>query len=137
MCRRSTVREAEYFIPNPNEKRWIETNPKEYVRLWSESNKERGYLLVPLVKMIKVWNRAHSQLLRSFHLEAMVQQVFAYRDITSYPAAAAHFFGNADSYVWWISDPAGYGGNLASYVSNSSTLATSIKDWPAPHFLVQ
>ena len=86
-----------YLIPDPNEKRWIQTNPKEHVRLWSESNKQRNGLLVPLLKMIKAWNRAHSQLLRSFHLEAMVRQVFASQDITSYPAAAAYFFGNADS----------------------------------------
>jgi len=117
-----------YLIPDPNEKRWIETNPKEHVRLWSESNKDKGYMLVPLIKILKAWNRAHSRLLRSFHLEAIARQVFTYRAITSYPEAAAYFFGNSDAYVSWLSDPAGYGGNLASYVLNSSTLATSIKD---------
>jgi hypothetical protein len=78
--------------------------------------------------MLKAWNRAHSRLLRSFHLETMVRQVFTYQNITSYPDAAAHFFGNCDAYVTWVYDPAGYGGNVASYVLNNATLATSIKD---------
>lgn len=117
-----------YLIPDPNERRWIETNPKEHVRLWSESNQNRSYMLVPLLKMLKAWNRAHSQLLRSFHLEAMAREIFSYRSITSYPEAAATFFGDAEVYVTWVSDPAGYGGNLGSYALNNSSLASSIKD---------
>ncbi len=46
-----------YLIPNSVQKVWIATNPKTHVDIMAEKNKGHGGNLVPIVKMIKGWNR--------------------------------------------------------------------------------
>jgi tRNA nucleotidyltransferase (CCA-adding enzyme) len=55
-----------YLIPNSVTSSWISTNPKKHVDIWSTANSNHGGDLVPLIKMIKCWNREHSQLITSF-----------------------------------------------------------------------
>ncbi|MFO0807543.1 MAG: CBASS oligonucleotide cyclase [Gemmataceae bacterium] len=107
-----------YLIPNSIEKRWIGTDPKRHVALWSERNAARGGKLVPLLKMLKAWNRAHSRKLRSFHLEALALDIFRNLPITEYWTAAHDFFRSAQSMFAYTTDPAGYGGILASYLGD-------------------
>lgn len=64
-----------YLIPDSIGNRWIVTDPKKHVEVWAAQNKSHNGDLVPLIKMIKVWNREHSKKLRSFHLEALVLQM--------------------------------------------------------------
>jgi hypothetical protein len=114
-----------YLIPDPTNKTWIQTNPKTHVQLWSESNKFHEGRLVPFIKMIKAWNRAHSSRFRSFHLEAVVRQVFLNRKITSYADASQYFFQQAYNNIY-VSDPAGYGGSLSGYLSGNSTAMIAV-----------
>ena len=46
-----------YLIPNSISRTWIPTDPKEHVRLVSEANQAHNGDLVPLIKMIKAWNK--------------------------------------------------------------------------------
>jgi hypothetical protein len=46
-----------YLIPNTIEKRWIPTNSKVHETFMSNANAAHGSDLVPIVKMIKGWNR--------------------------------------------------------------------------------
>jgi hypothetical protein len=48
-----------YLIPDPARKTWIATNPKMHVTLWAETNKAHAGNFVPLVKMLKAWNKTH------------------------------------------------------------------------------
>ncbi len=107
-----------YLIPDSIQKRWIQTDPSKHVELWSALNAKREYKFVPLVKMLKCWNRAHSLKLRSFHLEAIAYNLFQNTAITDYPSAAKYFFENARSKVLFgVPDPAGYGtGDVGSYL---------------------
>ncbi|WP_449397029.1 SMODS domain-containing nucleotidyltransferase [Devosia riboflavina] len=57
-----------YLIPSFELNKWISTDPKKHVELWSTSNKAHNGDLVPLIKMLKGWNKSRS-LLKSFHLE--------------------------------------------------------------------
>jgi Second Messenger Oligonucleotide or Dinucleotide Synthetase domain len=105
-----------YLIPDPVGKRWISTNPKTHVQQWSDSNKFHDYRLVPFIKMVKAWNRAHSRRFRSFHLETMIRQIFESRKIGAYADTAFYFFESAYNNLL-VSDPAGLGGALHSYMS--------------------
>lgn len=108
-----------YQIPDPIAKKWIGTDPKKHVTLWAESNKYHDGKLVPFIKMIKAWNRAHSGRFRSFHLETMVREMFQYRKITAYADAALHFFENGYTGMY-VNDPAGYGGGLYGYLPTAT-----------------
>jgi len=109
-----------YLIPDPNERKWIHTNPKTHVSLWSQTNSQQDGKFVPFVKMIKAWNRAHSRRFRSFHLETVVREVFRNRKIDIYPDAANYFFQNVHNYIN-VPDPAGLGGNFGGYLSGNLT----------------
>lgn len=70
-----------FAIPDRGLGRWIQTNPKEHQRLISDANQNVcGQWLVPLVKLLKLWNQEHGRLLSGFHIEVM-----AYRALRHAP----------------------------------------------------
>ena len=108
-----------YLIANSSTDSYLSTNPKKHVEQWSASNAAQDGMLVPLMKMVKGWNRENGDLLRSFHLEAMVRAVYEGGKVGNYPGAVKEFFNVAKSHLD-TSDPAGYGGNVGAYLSTAN-----------------
>lgn len=107
-----------YLIPNSILKRWVSTDPKRHVALWSDANKAHNGDLVPLIKMIKGWNKKHSELLQAFHLETIVLQVLNNVTISDFSSGARYVFDKARTQVQYVcTDPAGYGGNVGGYLN--------------------
>lgn len=107
-----------FLIPDANLRRWISTDPKKHVELWSQSNKVHNGALVPLIKMIKCWNRANGNLFRSFHLEVLVRHVLQDVTIIDYSSGARFVFDRMRGKVWRkVPDPAGYSDDVASYLT--------------------
>ena len=109
-----------YLIPDSTVPRWIETDPKKHVELWVDLNKKKNGLFVPLVKMLKQWNRKHSWLFRSFHLEALAYDVLQNVTINDYPSGCRYVFDKARDKLTWLSDPAGYTGNVGVYLDTQA-----------------
>ena len=106
-----------YLIPDSIQKRWIATNPKRHVEIWAEANKKHDFRLVPIIKMMKAWNKMHSALLRSFSLETLTLQTLDGVTISNYPSGVRYVFDKTRTRIRsGIYDPAGYGGNVASYL---------------------
>lgn len=107
-----------YLIPDSVSAKWIRTDPKKHIDIWSEANKAHGGDLIPLIKMIKGWNKSHSALFRSFHLETATLQVLTNVTISDFPSGARFVF---DKLVHHIelqnSDPSGYGGDVGAYMT--------------------
>ncbi len=101
-----------YFIADSGLKRWISTDPKKHIDLWSQANKAHDYTLIPFLKMLKAWNKENGRSLRSFHLECLSLKVLEGYAITYYPSALSYFFGNAQAWIKRdLPDPAGVGYN--------------------------
>ncbi|MCR4304812.1 MAG: nucleotidyltransferase domain-containing protein [Gallionella sp.] len=112
-----------YLIADSVNGRWISTDPKKHVDVWAVANTAHSGDLVPLIKMIKGWNRQHSGLLRSFHLESMILEILNNIKIDSYSSGARFVFDKARKAVKGaIYDPAGYGGNLADYLDTQQKM---------------
>ena len=78
--------------------------------------------------MIKQWNRAHSALLRSFHLETLILQILNNVKISDLPSAARYVFDKArEASKFVVADPAGYGGNIAAYLDTKEKVAEVVK----------
>ncbi len=108
-----------YLIPNANSGSWIATDPTKHESIWTEQNKAHDGDLVPFIKMIKCWNREHSRYLRSFHLETVVLEVLRGVTMSNWESAVRYFFDKAKTMISLpIGDPAGYGGNLANYLTS-------------------
>lgn len=106
-----------YKIADTISGQWISTNPKDHIQIWSKANEKHNGNLIPLIKMIKCWNRENGSLLHSFHLECLILKILEDRTIPDYPSAIRLVFDKARSTVQYpISDPAGYNSNVGAYL---------------------
>lgn len=113
-----------YLIADSVSGRWISTDPRKHVEIWSAANTSHKGDLVPLIKMIKTWNRQHSALLRSFHLEAMILSILTSVTISDYPSGVRFVFDKARQVAKGTTyDPSGYGGNLADYLNTQQKMS--------------
>lgn len=112
-----------FLIPNSISQSWISTDPKKHLELFTNSNRIHNNDLVPLIKMIKCWNRNSGGLLRSFHLEVMVLQILENVTISNFPSGVRYFFDKARFYVTKENpDPAGYGGDVGNYLNTQEKI---------------
>jgi hypothetical protein len=112
-----------YVIPNSNTGGWIETDPKKHIQIWSAANKANNGNLIPLIKMVKTWNRTHSALFRSFHLELLVLHALNGVTISDFPSGVRFVFDKARELVrYTIPDPAGFGDNVGGYLNTPQKL---------------
>jgi hypothetical protein len=120
-----------YLIPETSGPRWISTDPKRHVEIWSEANKAHNGDLVPLLKMLKGWN-ASRNLLKSFHLETLALSVLDKVTISSFPSGVRYFFDKARPKIRTkLADPAGYSDDVAPHISTTEQMDAIIKrmDW--------
>lgn len=65
--------ETGYFkIPDSVDQRWLMTNPKLFSEKISNINRSMNGTFIPLIKMVKGWNREVGWPIRSFHLECLM-----------------------------------------------------------------
>lgn len=112
-----------FLIADSVNAHWIATDPKKHVELWSTANTSHNGDLVPLIKMIKAWNRQNGALLRSFHLEAMILGILNNVTINDFSSGSRFVFDKARQTVKSATyDPSGYGGNLADYLNTQQKI---------------
>ena len=90
---------GEYEIPDKVTGTWIKTNPAKHKEQATAKNKELGERWVPLVKMIKGWNRANGQPVKpSFLIEVMAEELVE-APFSNYPDEVRNFFAAAEANV--------------------------------------
>lgn len=115
-----------FLIPDAQSSRWISTDPKKHVELWTASNKVHEGNLVPLMKMIKGWNKSHSVGLRSFHLECMIRDGLTNVTISDFPSGCRYALNELKARISSpVYDPAGYGGDLGTYLTSDKRLTAT------------
>jgi hypothetical protein len=99
-----------YEIPDRNLDRWIKTDPEVHAEKCTTKNKALDGKWVPLVKMIKRWNRSAGNPIKpSFLIEVMAQDLVD-APFTTYPREVQRFFAAVPAVLngpW--QDPAGFG----------------------------
>lgn len=112
-----------YLIPNSISQNWISTDPKKHVEIFSQANSAHDGNLIPLIKMIKGWNKNNGKYFRSFHLEVMALQLLGGVTISDFPSGMRFFFDKARSYVTKQNpDPAGFGGDVGNYINTQEKI---------------
>jgi predicted nucleotidyltransferase len=97
-----------FLIPSTSEQRWISTDPRVHETMMSQANAAHDGNLVPIVKMIKAWNRQINSGFMSFYLELLVEQVLRGVTISNDPSACRFVFDKGRELIRYrISDPAG------------------------------
>jgi hypothetical protein len=116
-----------YLIPNSIMQSWISTDPKKHVELVRASNLAHNGDLVPLVKMIKGWNRCISDHFRAFHLEVLALEIFNGITISDFPSGARFYFDKGrEAIARKNPDPAGYGDDVGRYISGRAAVDEAV-----------
>lgn len=111
-----------YLIANTITKTWVITNPKEHIEIWSKANQEHNGNLIPLIKMMKAWNKINSALLTSFHLECLLLSIMKGQSITDFPSAVQYVFDKARRFfryplLFTVRDPSVSDSNVGAYLN--------------------
>ena len=116
-----------YLIPNCIAQTWISTNHKTHVDIATQANIRHNGDFIPLVKMIKGWNRNIGRHFGSFHLETLVLSILDGVTISDFPSGARFFFDKARDLVRHQNpDPAGYGGDVGSYINTQEKIDEAV-----------
>lgn len=115
-------RGGSYLIPSLELNKWISTDPKKHVEIWTTANKTHNNDLVPLIKMIKGWNKSRG-LFKSFHLETLILTALAGVTITDYPSGMRYVFDKGIELVQYkLADPAGYSDDVGAHVDTNAKI---------------
>jgi Second Messenger Oligonucleotide or Dinucleotide Synthetase domain len=115
-----------YLIPSTTERRWIPTNPKQHEIFISNANWAHDGDLVPLIKMIKAWNRQINRAFRSFYLELLVELAVRNVRITDFPSGCRYVFDKGRELVkYTMIDPAGLGSEVQG-LAGVSTVSEAV-----------
>ncbi len=99
-----------FLIPDSSNKRWIDTDPTIHETYMSKSNADHGGTVVPVVKMIKAWNREISRSFVPFYLELIAVEIFSDVTLNSESSAVRYFFDKGRERIkTTVKDPAGLG----------------------------
>jgi len=102
-----------YLIPDSPANRWISTDPTVHESVVTNSNKAHNGDLVPVIKMIKGWNREISHAFRSFYLELVAVEIFDGVTLSSDSSAVRYFFDKGRERIKYkVKDPAGFGDQI-------------------------
>jgi len=116
-----------YLIPNSITKKWISTDPKKHVEIMANANSIHESNLVPLIKMIKGWNKNINNSFHSFHLEALALQILDNIKISNFPSGMRYFFDKGRNLISKKNpDPAGYDGDVGSYINTQEKIQEAI-----------
>lgn len=100
-----------YLIPNSITNNWIATNPKIHVDIMIKNNSMHNSMLVPIVKMIKCWNRNINYDFVSFYLELLAINIFKNVKLSNFSSGMRSFFDKGRKEIkYQLKDPVQYGG---------------------------
>lgn len=63
-----------YLIPDATEEKWLYTDPDGMRARIHEADQQHSGLLIPLIKLVKDWNRSTGYLLEGLHIESMLMR---------------------------------------------------------------
>jgi hypothetical protein len=107
-----------YEIPDRSLAKWIKSDPEVHKEQATKKNKSLDEKWVPLVKMIKRWNRSAGKPIKpSFLIEVMAQDLVD-GPFTTYPSEMRRFFAAAlDGVMQDWPDPAGLGPHVSDQMT--------------------
>lgn len=114
-------KEGYYTIPDTYRSQWLETDPVAFAEEITRINKNMDGSFVPLIKMLKGWNRELTKPLRGFHLECiMVKHYSAYDKSYTYDSMVKVFFSNLPTYLGGATHDPIRGDRVDLYLDNDS-----------------
>jgi len=113
--------EGYYAIPDTYRRNWLKTDPVKFAEEITRINKNMGGSFIPLIKMMKGWNRKFKRPLRGFHLECiMLNHYKNYKQGFTYDSMAKVFFEKLPVYLESPANDPITGDRVDLYMDNDS-----------------
>jgi hypothetical protein len=68
---------SHYNVPNANNGSWIQARPKKFAGEIEAKATQCGQNFRRIIKMVKHWNRVHSEFLSSYHIEVLALNIYS------------------------------------------------------------
>ena len=115
-----------YLIPDSISGTWLETDPTVHSTHVTTANTTHNRDLVPLIKMIKGWNRCINSAFIGFYLEFMVVRDLNDVRIDDFSSGVRYVFDKGrESINYKIADPAGFGDQISG-LNNVSKVSDGV-----------
>lgn len=116
-----------YEIADGHLGRWIKSNPDVHATESTAKNKSLDCKWVPLVKMLKAWNRHAGKPIEPSFLVEVMSQGLVDGPFTSYPSEVRRFFAAAlDGVNQEWPDPAGYGPPVSDQMTSEKRMTAAV-----------
>ena len=116
-----------FLIPNSITQSWLETDPKKHIEIFVNANAAHNGTLVPMIKMIKAWNRSIGKHFRSFHLEVLALSIYNNVTISNYWSGMRFFLDKGRALVAVKNlDPAGFGDDVGRYINGQTKIDEAV-----------
>ena len=103
---------------------WLSTNPVVHADYIDKKNAELSNNLKRFVQVVRQWNHAHSSYLHSFHFEMLAARTFTSLSANRRTALKIFFKHNYNNLS--VNDPAGFSGDLSTYLTTSQRQAVNL-----------
>jgi len=121
-----------YLIPDSSTGAWIQTNPTTHSTTLTAHNAAHHGALVPLIKLIKGWNRTISNPFVGFYLELMSADMLYNVTISDFPSGVRYLLDKGREKIKLKQiDPAGYNGQVNGL--RSGTVADAVARFTLAH----
>lgn len=115
-----------YLIPDSQNDRWISTDPTKHDEQLTAQNKAHDGRLVPLIKMLKRWNRETGERVVGFYLELLCTEVLRGVTVSDYSSGVRYILDKGRQRIrFQIGDPSGMGGYVSPLASGTLDEAVS------------
>ena len=102
-----------YVIADIKKGKWRKTNPNIFYYALDDANFRHKGLLLPVIRIIKHWNRRNGNWFNDYYLELMVTEALSDTKAMNYVHAIKHIFRKAIRLVVFsINDPADFGSQM-------------------------
>lgn len=87
-----------YLITDIEKGKWTHLEFKKYGEFITAANRRCNNKLIPVIRMLKCWNKNNGDVFNSFHLEVLSLKIFD-TTIDAYPLATLAFFSKVEKLV--------------------------------------
>jgi Second Messenger Oligonucleotide or Dinucleotide Synthetase domain len=89
-----------YWIPDSDLSGWVWANPVLHSEKLTEVNKLRQGRIVPLIRILKYWNREQlGKIIPSYHIEDIATEIFTLFDLANHEEGVHRWFQYAATYL--------------------------------------
>ena len=90
---------AGYLIPDYNLLSWTLSYPKTLTESLNDAQRDYGYKLKNIIKVIKYWNRLNDKIIPSYHIEEVAIKIFNFTTFENYEKSIRKWFNEAHYHV--------------------------------------